>query len=53
MTPPSQFLAQLCQKLEEMAHSGNEDSIARLAQELDVTFRSTQTELISLQDAEK
>jgi signal transduction histidine kinase/HPt (histidine-containing phosphotransfer) domain-containing protein len=46
-------IAQLCQKLEEMAHSGNEDSIARLASELDITFRGTQSELISLQDAEK
>ena len=46
-------IAQLCQKLEEMAHSGNEDSLARLAQELEVTFRQTQGELISLQDAEK
>ena len=46
-------IAQLCQKLEEMAHSGNEDSINRLAQELDATFRQTQAELISLQDAEK
>jgi HPt (histidine-containing phosphotransfer) domain-containing protein len=46
-------IAQLCQKLEEMAHSGNEDSINRLAQELDSTFRQTQAELISLQDAEK
>jgi signal transduction histidine kinase/HPt (histidine-containing phosphotransfer) domain-containing protein len=46
-------MAQLCQKLEEMAHSGNEESITRLAQELDVSFRQTQAELISLQEAEK
>jgi signal transduction histidine kinase/HPt (histidine-containing phosphotransfer) domain-containing protein len=46
-------IAQLCQKLEEMAHSGNEESIARLAQELGRTFRNTQTELISLQESEK
>ncbi len=46
-------IGQLCQKLEEMAHSGNEESIARLARELEVTFRSTQAELISLQESEK
>ncbi len=46
-------IAQLCQKLEEMAHSGNEESIARLAQELDRSFRNTQAELISLQESEK
>ena len=46
-------IAQLCQKLEEMAHSGNEESIARLAQELDRTFRLTQAELVSLQESEK
>ena len=46
-------IAQLCQKIEEMAHSGNDESIARLAQELDASFRKTQAELISLQEAEK
>ena len=46
-------IAQLCQKLEEMAHSGNEDSIARLAQELDRTFRNTQAELVSIHESEK
>jgi HPt (histidine-containing phosphotransfer) domain-containing protein len=46
-------IAQLCQKLEEMAHSGNEDSITKLAQELDRTFRLTQAELEALQEQEK
>jgi len=46
-------IAQLCQKLEEMAHSGNEESLTRLAQELDRTFRMTQKELRGLQDSEK
>ncbi len=41
-------MAELCQKLEEMAHSGNEESAARVAQELDRTFRRTQAELIPL-----
>jgi signal transduction histidine kinase/HPt (histidine-containing phosphotransfer) domain-containing protein len=46
-------IAQLCQKLEELAHSGNEESLARIAQELDRTFRLTQTELTALQESEK
>jgi two-component system sensor histidine kinase BarA len=46
-------IAQLCQKIEEMAHSGNEDSITKLAQELERTFRQTQEELVSLQEKEK
>jgi CheY-like chemotaxis protein/HPt (histidine-containing phosphotransfer) domain-containing protein len=45
-------MAELCQKLEELAHLGNEESIARLAQELDRTFRRTQTELIPLRTHE-
>jgi CheY-like chemotaxis protein/HPt (histidine-containing phosphotransfer) domain-containing protein len=43
-------IAELCQKLEEMAHSGNEESAARLSQELDRTFRLTQAELIPLRE---
>jgi signal transduction histidine kinase/HPt (histidine-containing phosphotransfer) domain-containing protein len=46
-------IGQLCQKLEELAHTGNEESVARLAHELEVTFRDTQAELISLREAEK
>ena len=46
-------IAQLCQKLEELAHSGNEESLTRIAQELDRTFRLTQTELTALQESEK
>jgi CheY-like chemotaxis protein/HPt (histidine-containing phosphotransfer) domain-containing protein len=45
-------IAQICQKLEEMAHSGNEESIARLAQELERTFRLTTAELIPMQQKE-
>ncbi len=45
-------IAQICQKLEEMAHSGNEESIARLAQELERTFRVTTAELIPMQQKE-
>ncbi|MDB6023615.1 MAG: multi-sensor hybrid histidine kinase, partial [Pedosphaera sp.] len=46
-------IAELCQKLEEMAHSGNEESAARLAQEVDRTFSRTQAELIPLRTQEK
>jgi HPt (histidine-containing phosphotransfer) domain-containing protein len=46
-------IAQLCQRLEEMAHSGNEESVARLAQELERTFRLTQAELIPMQKKEE
>ena len=46
-------IADLCQKLEEMAHAGNEESVARLSQELERTFRLTHAELISLRDSEK
>jgi signal transduction histidine kinase/HPt (histidine-containing phosphotransfer) domain-containing protein len=46
-------LAELCQKLEEAAHSGNEESAARLAQELDRTFLRTQSELTPLKTLEK
>ena len=42
--------AELCQKLEELAHSGNEESSARVAQELDRTFRRTQAELLPLRE---
>ena len=45
-------IAQICQKLEEMAHSGNDESIARLMQELERTFRLTQAELIPMQQNE-
>ncbi|MDB6067059.1 MAG: multi-sensor hybrid histidine kinase [Pedosphaera sp.] len=45
-------IAQLCQKLEEMAHSGNEEGVARLAQELQRTFRMTEAELIPMQSKE-
>jgi signal transduction histidine kinase/DNA-binding NarL/FixJ family response regulator len=43
-------IAELCQKLEEMAHSGNEESAAKISQELDRTFRLTQAELIPLRE---
>ncbi len=43
-------IAELCQKLEEMAHSGNEEGAARLSQELNRTFRLTQAELIPLRE---
>jgi CheY-like chemotaxis protein/HPt (histidine-containing phosphotransfer) domain-containing protein len=46
-------IVEVCQKLEEMAHSGNEESTARLAQELERTFRKTQEELIPLRALEK
>jgi len=45
-------IAELCQKLEEMAHSGDEESASRVAQELDRTFRRTQAELITLRAQE-
>ncbi len=45
-------IAQICQKLEEMAHSGNEEGISRLAQELERTFRLTTAELIPMQQKE-
>ncbi|HZV35776.1 MAG TPA: response regulator [Verrucomicrobiae bacterium] len=41
-------IAEICRKLEEMAHSGNEESAGRLAQELDRTFSRTQAELTPL-----
>jgi CheY-like chemotaxis protein/HPt (histidine-containing phosphotransfer) domain-containing protein len=41
-------MAGLCQKLEELAHSGNEEGVAKLSRELDKTFRLTQAELLSL-----
>jgi signal transduction histidine kinase/HPt (histidine-containing phosphotransfer) domain-containing protein/BarA-like signal transduction histidine kinase len=43
-------IAELCQKLEEMAHSGNEDGAEKVAHELDRTFRLTQAELIPLRE---
>jgi CheY-like chemotaxis protein/HPt (histidine-containing phosphotransfer) domain-containing protein len=46
-------IVEVCQKLEEMAHSGNEESTARLAQELERTFRKTQEELKPLRALEK
>ena len=46
-------LAELCQKLEEMAHSGNEESAARLAQELERTLSRTREELLPLRTQEK
>ena len=46
-------IVEVCQKLEEMALSGNEESAARLAQELERTFRKTQEELIPLRELEK
>jgi len=46
-------LAELCQKLEEMALSGNDEGIARVAQEVDRTYRRTQAELIPLRAQEK
>jgi DNA-binding response OmpR family regulator len=46
-------IGELCQKLEEMAHSGNEEGVARLAQELDRTFLRTQAELAPFRTQEK
>ncbi len=46
-------IAELCQKLEETALAGNEESAARVAQELDRTFRGTQAELLPLRTQEK
>jgi CheY-like chemotaxis protein/HPt (histidine-containing phosphotransfer) domain-containing protein len=45
-------MAGLCQKLEELAHSGNEEGVAKLSRELDKTFRLTQAELLSLKARE-
>jgi signal transduction histidine kinase/HPt (histidine-containing phosphotransfer) domain-containing protein len=45
-------IAQLCQKIEELAHSGNADSLTKLAMELDRTFRLTQQELQTLAEQE-
>jgi signal transduction histidine kinase/HPt (histidine-containing phosphotransfer) domain-containing protein len=43
-------LAELSQRLEEMAHSGNEESTGRLLRELEKTFRLTQEELLPLRE---
>jgi signal transduction histidine kinase/HPt (histidine-containing phosphotransfer) domain-containing protein len=41
-------MAEVCQKLIETALTGNDESIARLAAELEKTFQLTQGELVSL-----
>ncbi|EEF58571.1 response regulator [Pedosphaera parvula] len=41
-------MATLCQKLEELAHTGNEEGVSRLSSELEKAFRFTQTELAFL-----
>ncbi len=45
-------LADLCQKLEEMTLSDNDENVARLSRELERTFLLTQAELISLREHE-
>jgi CheY-like chemotaxis protein/HPt (histidine-containing phosphotransfer) domain-containing protein len=46
-------IAELCDKIAEMADSGNEAIAARLAQELERTFARTQAELTPLKTVEK
>jgi CheY-like chemotaxis protein/HPt (histidine-containing phosphotransfer) domain-containing protein len=41
-------MAQLCQRLEELAHTGNEEGVAKLSGELEKTFHLTRTTLVSL-----
>jgi len=43
-------IADLCQKIEEFAPSGDEDNLVRLAQELGKTFRFTRAELLPLME---
>jgi signal transduction histidine kinase/HPt (histidine-containing phosphotransfer) domain-containing protein/BarA-like signal transduction histidine kinase len=41
-------MAELCQRLEEMAHSSNEESIAKLLRDVERIFRLTREELLPL-----
>jgi HPt (histidine-containing phosphotransfer) domain-containing protein len=46
-------IAEICQKLEEMASIGNEIAVTRLTQELERTYQETEAELIPLRAREK
>jgi HPt (histidine-containing phosphotransfer) domain-containing protein len=43
-------LVEICQRLEEMGHAGNIESAASLLQELERTYKLTESELLPLRN---